>query len=155
MSKEKRWSGIPYEKMEENVEYAISINPADEWQYWNAEDRLETYLKCHKNYLRRLAILGNVHVCQFNLYLEISQNGRLHYHGKLKVFSKKLFYIYVIHKLQIRYTYEIDVINDADKWHEYCTKQDLMLHPVEYGFDFKKMQKDFYTVKQNNMIDKE
>lgn len=144
----KRNLNLKYEDMEDDYRYSITLNPEDAYQFWDMPDRLALFEKHHLNHLKKLAIHDRINVCVFDLHLELSPAGRLHYHGYLRMLNKKTFYLYTLHKLAKQYQYEIDVINDPQVWDDYVNKQ--WLGGIVAGNDFKQMTKDFYTKQSGN-----
>lgn len=144
MSLTKKWQFVKYEDCIESEQlYAITLNPEDSHQYWNSDNRIIEFNKYHKNYLQKHLLRGNNNVFHMELRLEVSPQGRLHYHGILQIYRKLDFYIYVLHKLQMIYMYEIDTIKDLKVWGEYMSKQNLT--QIIIGHNFKKLTKDFFS----------
>lgn len=56
------------------------------------------------------------------LHPEHSPNGRLHYHGEIVFNDKYQWYDNDIHILMDWGAFEIDTINNPEKWKVYCTK---------------------------------
>lgn len=135
---------IKYEECEEGVDYAITLNPEDTYQYWDIEQRMDAFNKYHKGYLGKLTASSIDNIFIMSLRIEVSPNGRLHYHGILKILNKKHFYLYTIHKLQKIYAYKIDTINKPDVWETYYNKQGFNTG-LDIGNDFKKMRKQFFN----------
>lgn len=69
--------------------------------------------------------LKSLKYCKFNLTLDISSGGRLHYHGYIKILNLVSFYFHDIHILQYEGTYEIDIITDPACWYNYVKKLNM------------------------------
>ena len=96
--------------------YSFTINP--EKQYYN------------KGAMRHISIIQDVtdvlnkyNNYKYNLYMEISKNGRIHFHGTIHFEDPWDFYYTIIYKLQQMSTYYIDTIEDQKVWNEYILKQ--------------------------------
>lgn len=103
------------------IEYSITVSPADTFQFWNQIDS-ERIKKAtnHMQYIIRRT--PNIH---YKLHLDVSRTGRIHWHGTIKFISVQAireFYLEIIHRLLEDHKIEIDTIKDAKVWHEYCTK---------------------------------
>lgn len=113
---------ISPEQIKIDTEYAITINPSDEHQYFRSSDRLKDFTNFWQTYIQNLQ-------CDLVLHLEVSKLGRLHWHGLIK-FPKQQninnFYLNDIHNLTLRSMQLIKPITDSGKWQEYCQKSKHM-----------------------------
>lgn len=104
--------------------HCISINPDDGHQYFEEKDwrkRLDLFKTNQAIILNRI-----LQPCKYILNIEVSEQGRLHWHGYIKVMhvdDLKRLYLTQIIKLKSMATYEVDTIKDDDVWHTYCNKQ--------------------------------
>jgi len=102
--------------------YAISINPDDSHQYMTEKEytkRLKLFVDNQKIILNRI-----LQPLKYELYLEVSPVGRLHWHGYIKynnIETLKRFYLTQVIKLKHISTFEIDTMNG--KWDAYVVKQ--------------------------------
>lgn len=111
---------IPPEQVLRDTWYSITINPADKYQFWNNEKRLlRFYAKAIEN-----IPMDNI---EGHLFLELSKNGRLHYHGEIRITDTLRFFLDDIKKLEEYGHYEIDTIAEIDDWIAYCLKQQTKL----------------------------
>lgn len=109
-------SAVPPEEVDTNTTYSFSINPSKQYE------TQKTRLKLIQNDLcKTLSYLGNQKVFSFELYPELSQTGRLHWHGDIKIYNVLEFYTNLI-RIKDHVTFEIDTIDDMTKWNEYKTK---------------------------------
>lgn len=140
-----KWKCPSPDKIELNTKYTCTFNPDDSHQYFGAEDR---HIKFH-NWVRNYFI--NALSCEsLTLHVEISGGSRLHVHGVISWKTKKQvreFFLYDIHVLRKKFTYEIDTIKDNKEWMTYCTKQNslLELEPITKG----KLNKKAVELKQH------
>lgn len=146
---------MKFEEMQEEVMYAVTINPDDDYQCWNehfTELRLTAFIDKTKNVLHKLTKDS----CHLELYIETSPVGRLHYHGYITLYNKIDFYINCIHELLKHFHIEIDTLTEDNKWETYITKQQLLFNkcikspierpiPIKIGVNFKKMKKEFFN----------
>lgn len=117
------------EDMLPNVKYTLTINPNDSFQFW--DDILDPYQRVKKatNHMRHVIRQNpNFHM---DLQMEISRNGRLHWHGTIlfKTDDKILeFFLGFVHEFLTKHTMEIDIISTIQiskkwkDWDEYCLK---------------------------------
>ena len=146
---------LKFEEMTTNVQYAVTLNPEDDHQEWSALDRLSDFYHKQKKILTFM-LKDSAHL---DLMVELSPNGRLHFHGYLTLYDKIAFYLNVVHNLSKKYSIKIDTLTSDGKWKEYIEKQaDLHQHmmqnelylPMKIGVEFKKMRKDFFT--ESNVV---
>lgn len=103
------------------VEYSYTVNPSDDYQYWGLpmDDRIKKS-KTHMNYvLRRWPNM------RCTLHMDISRNGRIHWHGTIKFLHEnhiKQYFFETIHELQKEHNIDMDGLKDPKVWEEYCKK---------------------------------
>jgi len=109
------------EEIQTDIEYTFSINPKDDFQYFDSENSLQRYQNFHK---KAITYLLNyiAPTCDYYLKIELSRMGRLHMHGTIKIKDVFGFYCDSIIKLQKYGTYEIDTISEKKEWGEYMDK---------------------------------
>lgn len=123
------------EHLIKNTTYSISLSPSDKQQYYESTDRVKRFQQ--QLYGRLLIHLSPY--ASYDLYVEISEGGRLHCHGTIVIKDVLNFYVYAIPFMRDEMTYEIDTIKDATVWLTYCTKQS---HLFENGNPRIKSMKD-------------
>lgn len=104
-----------------NTLYSITINPDDDNQAWNftGDERIDVVAT---NLELRIIQFPNAVI---DCHMEISRNGRLHFHGTILFGANKDildFYLNRIRTFQMHYNLEIDTIDDVRVWDEYCKK---------------------------------
>lgn len=102
-----------------NTKYSITLNPNDKRQYFGLTDRIS---KLRQFIEQQLLEVPNV---KFYLHMEISRNGRLHFHGTIvftTIESIKHFYIMKVNEWQDYYQIDMDTIKDEKIWNAYCVK---------------------------------
>lgn len=119
---------IKPEQVIPDMNYAFSYNPEEQptpQRFYNIT------LNCFESWSQKIyEIFATLRYCEIETYMEISKNGRLHFHGYIRISDIPKFFFYDIKKLRHHGTYEIDEINDEDTWIDYCVKQ------REYMTDF-------------------
>lgn len=100
----------------EDMWYSFTLCPKDDYQKWSSVARYKTAIKAITSKLELLCH------CTYELNPEISNKGRIHFHGKLKIDCIVRFLLYDIKKIEKIGIYEIDEINDHDIWYKYCNK---------------------------------
>lgn len=125
---------IPIEEWDDDRLYAISLNPKDDLQFFgrSVDKRImNSYLTLlHKAYIWK----GIEHL---KLFIETSSMGRLHWHGYIKVNNLEEFFLVTIPLMKKYGTFEIDHLNDKEKWETYCEKQVGLLNiPLEFSNPF-------------------
>lgn len=109
--------------------YTITVNPEEQYEQHN--DRVERVVRLVKRKMDKLSL-------QYNLYAELSNPlsptkhrfPRVHFHGlimfeNMSQISK--WYNEDYFKMVSLGYFEIDILNDINIWHTYCTKeQDIM-----------------------------
>lgn len=116
-----KYSCIKPEDCEVDKLYSFSLNPQEQPAIQNFyRIKLNTFKDWSdqiENKIKRL------HYCQYSLCIEISSNGRLHYHGYIKIKDIAKFYMYDIKLLKDIGCYEVDHITDPSVWSTYVEKQ--------------------------------
>lgn len=110
-----------------NTKYSITLNPNDKRQYFGLTDRIS---KLRQFIEQQLLEVPNV---KFYLHMEISKNGRLHFHGTVvftTIESIKHFYIMKVNEWQDYYSIDMDTINDEKIWDAYCTKSKSIINEI-------------------------
>jgi len=109
---------FPLESAQNGLDYSCTINPDDNWQYWDSPNRLRRFKDAISNKL-----LLYEKVFTFSGYYEMSSVGRLHLHGVIQFHNCFDFYLFTIHHMLRWCVFEIDTINDHGLWTSYITKQ--------------------------------
>lgn len=112
------YSCVSPEEIERDCDYAISYNPDDSHQHWHKDSRVTLCEEFMRNLLWTINKWALVDV-----QMEVSKQGRLHFHGTIKVQDVRGFFVFAIRRLQDNGTYCIKTIDDQKAWQEYCTKQ--------------------------------
>lgn len=141
-----------------NRRYAFSLNPSDQ-PARSCTGKMK--LSAFSDYDDMIQNgIDKLKYCAINLYSEISQNGRLHLHGYITIPSEDnliSFYFYDIPKLKMIGTFEIDTIDDYQKWATYVNKlgkfmkQWCRFNQIKYEYAneiFKSNKKDMYVHKK-------
>lgn len=111
-----RHKSLKMEDIIPKVYYSMSLNPEE--QYPKTVDR---YSKVKEDIK---LIFNEIQTIDYIFNMEVSPTGRLHFHGIICFHGNPLyFYLYFLPKLNLKYSYEIDTINDSHKWITYCNKQ--------------------------------
>ncbi len=113
----------------QGVEYTLTICPTDEQQHWKSPSRL---YDCITTAITKLTKLN---YCKYVLYPEISNKGRVHYHGKITIIDVVPFLLYTIKQLEAFGLYEIDTIKDPSDWDLYCLKDTAVMKPALLQLD--------------------
>lgn len=93
-----------------------------------------------------LTLIEKLRGCNYKLWLEISKNGLLHWHGTLRVLDAPL----LAHSIaQLKYVLndvnvDVDTIDDLDTWLAYCTKDHSTMKTVIEGPQRKTNINDFF-----------
>lgn len=94
--------------------YTFTYNP--EQQYVGDVERLKKVVRHFRNKM-------NFSCLSYKVYLELSGNGRIHFHGYIKIKEIKEFYLFAVGTMCAHASTEIDIINDDEIWYDYITKQ--------------------------------
>lgn len=137
------------EVMEPDKEYSTTWNPCDSYQFFGKSDRIE---KCTEMVEKLIFDFPNTHL---NLHMEVSRNGRLHFHGTISFTSQDAindFYIHRIHSLQQLFNIDIDNLIDKEKWTIYCTKSVKIMNVIINSEEvYKRITKQR---RKRNIVDK-
>jgi len=148
MSYKKNTSILAPEEVNKDTLYTFSLNPDDDHQFWKENNSLQRELK-FTDFWRKFLERYLTPVAQYDIHLEVSRLGRLHFHGTIQFKDIKEFYLYTLHWMLHICQIEIDTIKDPLVWKEYCTKQNLLkfnlvstqfkvvLTPIEQFVKFK------------------
>lgn len=130
------------EDADPDIWYAITLNPAKQYDVRRLNQQYRRLNKIYK---------VDAKIYSLRLYPELSQIGRLHFHGYIKISKVFQFYYTVIRKLLEDYTIVIKEITD-ENWDVYCRKQQkLFITDLGYEYSFplvfnhqpRKLPKDF------------
>ncbi len=111
---------IAPEEVNRNMYYSLSLNPNNQFDdHHNSKygNRVNLIVETWGTILTKF----NPNSFSYHLRLE-SKNGRLHFHGVIRIKDPLTFDVLVLPIWKELCTYEIDTINDMDKWITYCTK---------------------------------
>lgn len=122
-----KWDAPSPELITPNTSYSFSFSPKEQ-PMLESINRVDPFGTNLKEYItERYGLFNRLKNCTLKLNLELSRNGRFHFHGTIKITNILLFYSVDIRRLQAHGTYEIDIISDPMFWDLYCAKQaDLM-----------------------------
>lgn len=122
--------------------YTLTINPPDSKQFFNMHTGREfKFISYWHDQLLRLKLYA-----EFELYVEVSLKGRLHFHGKVNPKDTLNFLLYGVKILESFGIYEIDTIEDMKTWKKYYMKDQKYwlkrLKPLKktYPLDSTKMK---------------
>lgn len=101
--------------------YTFSVNPCDDFQYFDSENSIQRYTNFHKKAITYL-LQSVAPAADYELFIEVSKGTRLHMHGIIKIKDVFVFYVDSLVRLRRYGTYEIDTIQDKSKWEEYQHK---------------------------------
>lgn len=117
----RKYSCIKPENMSIGVRYSFSINPEKQPSDMKSINNIVEWY----NYItKQLALLK---YCSVVVALEISCNGRLHYHGYITIENIIDFFYEDIKRLQLIGAYEIDTVEDVVKWDKYINKLEKLM----------------------------
>jgi len=117
---------VPFESLIRDEWYAITINPCDKMQMWHSLNREgECMMQLSK-------ILNNSkNIYTYELYPEYSPKGRFHWHGRIKIHNKIIFYSSSIPHILKYSKIVIKDITSNIEWSEYCMKQEELHEYIE------------------------
>ena len=136
------------------VKYAVTINPNDDFQFF--KDCMSERLKKAENHMKY--VLKSQPNFQFDLHMEISCKGRIHWHGTLEFKHHdniRVFYFEFINEFLTKHTMELDTLSETkiskkyESWDEYCTKQ---IHLVNIHLITLEIMKNKLNIKNVNKI---
>lgn len=108
--------------------FSFTFNPNDTYQFWDDNCRTEKFHDWARTLFTNIFPKFDVHLC-----LEISPQGRLHYHGLIKINNRKHFYENYIFMLKEYAQVEIDTISDPAYWYWYMHKQHYDVDKITTG----------------------
>lgn len=105
--------------------YSFSYNP----EVQPEQDSLgRVHYNVYSRFEKRIEkTLRKLLYCDFKLFMDISQNGRLHYHGYIRIRDRINFYFHDIPIMKRNSSFEIDTIGDVVLWDQYCQKMPDMV----------------------------
>lgn len=116
-----KYSAIAPEDVKTDELLSFSYNPEEQPLF---EKFYSMKLNNLKDWSRRQKdILTSLRYAEVEVVLECSRQGRLHYHGYIMIKDPIEFYLKDLKKLKHYGTYEIDTIQDYEKWSSYIYKQ--------------------------------
>lgn len=130
-------------KMEQyklNTIYAVTLSPPDRRTMTGAKmikgNELETYKNLMDSINEDIQYFKKLKYCSLELYTELSNNGRLHYHGYIQIKDILKFTYHDLHLLN-QISYEIDTMSEDScgiyKYEQYVLKQKELWKPfIEY-----------------------
>lgn len=126
----KMFKMVKFEQLDTNIDYAVTINPPDIREdcpllVHLPMESLEKGIDLSTNLIRK-----SFKSAKLKLYPELSPNGRLHYHGTLRVTDPFKFVFIDCYYFKNLFNLEIDTISDSKVWEEYCTKQKTKMEPI-------------------------
>jgi len=137
---------IAPELIELHKQYAITINPRDERQYFLKPLRLNLFVDDLNKMLSRWP-----DAIDYFMQLEVSKTGRLHTHGWVQFDTYDAvakFYVDTLPRLRALTNVEIDTIADSKVWIAYYTKQFNLFNIYFTPEDVAKRLKDSIFVKK-------
>ncbi len=108
--------------------YSFTVNPSDAGQFFrgNSIHRIRDAINYNVKHFNNIL----VDYSDITLYPEISRQGRIHYHGYIRINDVFNFHVNTLHKLKDKYIYEIDTIKDSDIWSKYILKDKSIMEPA-------------------------
>lgn len=114
------------EEVDNNKFYTFTFNPRVQPVRSKAGFKCSAFSEWQTDVLRTLRRSVNA---QYNICIELSRGGRLHYHGTIKILNIINFYIQDLPALLEEGMLEIDTIKDDEVWTTYCHKQESLMKP--------------------------
>lgn len=109
-----------------NTKYTLNINPNDDHQYWQSDERV----KLSSVWMQYS--IDNIDA-QINVQMEISRLGRLHFHGTIEWIGSNAsvlaFFMDSLRSLLSKATINISEIQSLTEWNEYCNKGSIFNLP--------------------------
>lgn len=151
------WQLLPPEVIEVDKLYTFNFNPryvigADSDDYKGI-----TWVDMKSFYNATVKVLNNLNHCEVSIVPEASPQGKLHYHGTIKIKDILNFYLLDLPHIKHYGSLEIDEINDSVKWDTYCSKQEKIMkifcdkHGTPYRLE-KKQNEIINKLKIENII---
>lgn len=106
------------ELLQPGTTYTFTLNP-------ESQPALYQTNKIQKWYCDIIKDMSKLKACIYELNLEISKLGRLHYHGWIRITTPWRFYLEDIPYLCTVGSFEIDTISDMDEWQRYMDKNKI------------------------------
>lgn len=122
-----KFSAPPPERIDPERIYSFSFNPQSQplfERFYNVKLNTLSSWSDEQEQIFKSLKHASVEICQ-----EISSRGRLHYHGYIKIHNVIPFYLTSLKHIAHYGTYEIDEINDNEKWAKYVSKQESLMKP--------------------------
>lgn len=110
-----------YETLIPGDTYAFTLNPSDEYQKWDCDDRI----KYVQRFVNRLLLTDSF---TYELYTEISHLGRIHFHGYMTMVNGFKFLLNDVRRITQAATIVVKPIDNPEIWEEYITKQASRLY---------------------------
>lgn len=109
------------EDMSCGIPYAITLNPKDQ------PNNLMRHADVVNFYDDLREVLSNLEGCYFHLVPELSVRARLHFHGRIQIYDKMMFFFHDLHKLNVYGNICIEPITDPTIWDLYIYKNREMV----------------------------
>lgn len=83
----------------------------------------------------------------------------MHLHGRIKIKEIIKFYLSDYQQLKFHGAFEIDTIEDSDKWEDYCIKQEHLMsdfchaNSISYVLDNQKNVTGEFEYKGSNLLE--
>lgn len=117
---------IDLEDIDPTMIYAITYNPCDKYQHFKDGQRLTKCINDLKQHL-----LYSLSVYEYDVYPELSKNGRFHVHGYIIIKDPIQWCLHHVHHLTNRGTLVIKPVSDKVDWDKYILKQAAFHRHVE------------------------
>ena len=119
-----------------NKQYAFSLNPNEQigiscQKYVYFKRYVNTY---HDWVNQQEKFIKTIKGAEIDVVIEVSQLGRLHFHGYIKIINPFLFYIKEIPLLKHHGTFVIKEIKEPEVWKEYLKKQSKIFKKVHHQY---------------------
>lgn len=103
-----------FETVKPEKSWAFTVNPAE--QHFEMADRLT---------IVREELIDNLKCewASYKFYTELSPNGRIHFHGYIRIFNTVRFNLFMCSKIENYYTVKMEPVYDEEGWLVYITKQ--------------------------------
>lgn len=106
--------------LDPNAKYAFTINPRNTINYNNLRGFRKAYLEFIEDIQSKLCKYKSF---KYELNIESSSNGKLHFHGYLQITNPVEFYFKDLRSLEDIGAYLIKPIDKPEVWAEYIAKQ--------------------------------
>lgn len=126
-----------------NKWYSFTLNPCDDFQYFKEEQPDCRLLKCYNNTLHLLkTYLSDIAEVKLQLEISMPSNSskvstgtRIHWHGWIRFTDPFKFLLSIFHRLKGKFIFEIDSIDETDKWKEYVNKDKTYFNKLCKAYD--------------------